>query len=133
MAPRRADATDTRIEPPNNLTKTQLQLFRYIVASHEPRHFARSDGPLLGRYCKNIDLANVASGHLERDGAVNDKGKVSPWLVVAEKADRALAALATKLRLCPSTRIGPRDAHQRANNRPLSYYEEQALLKREDA
>jgi phage terminase small subunit len=128
VAPRRADGTTTRLEPPRNLTKTEAELFRYIVSSLEPRHFARSDTPLLGRYCKNLVLADTASEHLERDGAVTDKGKVSPWVTVAEKADRALAHLATKLRLCPSARIGPRDAQRRAdNNRPLDYYERMEL------
>jgi len=132
--PIRADGSSTRIEPPRNLTKTEATLFNEIVRSLEPKHFAKSDAPLLSRYCKNLVQADIASGHLDREGAVDANGKLNSWLRVQEKLDRTIVALASKLRLCPSARIGPRDAHRRATNaRELSYYERMELGKNADA
>lgn len=115
----------TRLSPPTNLTKIEVELFRNIIRAIDPKHFVPSDAPLLGRYCKNLALANTASGHIEREGAVNtETGKISPWVSVAEKADRAVATLSAKLRLAPSSRFDQATAHRRTNINQPSYYDE---------
>jgi len=119
-------STATRLEPPRNLTKTERELFVHIVNAIDPKHFARSDAPLLGRYVKNLCLADIASGHLEKEGAVDSEtGKANPWMAISEKADRAIGALATRLRLCPSARFDQATAHRRSQQvKQISAYDQ---------
>jgi hypothetical protein len=49
-------------------------------------------------------LAGRAAAALEREGAVIG-GRPNPWLVVAEKCDRALVALSMRLRISPQARL----------------------------
>jgi phage terminase small subunit len=127
-----ANGATIHIAPPNNLNKTEQDLFKQIVRSLEPKHFATSDAPLLARYVKNLILADVVGKNLEREGLVTDAGKPSPWLRVQEKLDHTIVTLSSKLRLCPQSRIGPRDAHRRAANaQPMSFYEQMRMDQRE--
>jgi hypothetical protein len=57
----------------------------------QPEHFRPADGILLARYVESAALAETAAHEL-RKGAVID-GKASPWLVIQEKAIRAMTAL----------------------------------------
>jgi phage terminase small subunit len=117
------DAGATRLSPPSNLNKHEQEVFKQIVASVPARHFAQSDLVLLTRYVKNISLAANAADHLQREGAVDANGKLSPWLRAAEKLDRTIIALASKLRLCPSARYDARAAQRNAREPPPSYYD----------
>jgi phage terminase small subunit len=74
-----------------------------IVAACADKHFERSDSPLLVRYCQNVVLGRLAAAALASEGAVIG-GRASPWLVVAEKCDRALVALSMRLRISPQAR-----------------------------
>jgi hypothetical protein len=58
-------------------------------------------------FCEATALADRAAAELAANGAVVG-GKVSAWVQVQEKAIRAQAGLALRLRLCPSARTDPK-------------------------
>src|SRR5262245_39476596 len=120
---RAINGTPTRIEPPKNLTKAERALFHKLVLSVQPKHFAPSDAPLLSRYCKALIRNDEVDTILERQGLVGDDGKPSQWLRVQEKLDHTITSLATKLRLTPSSRMGPRDAGRTTRAREPDAYE----------
>jgi hypothetical protein len=91
-----------RLEPPSFLPKAERSVFLDLVNSADPDHFRASDLPLLCRYVESIVLADRAARELRR-GAVKE-GKVSAWIVVQEKALRAMIALSMRLRLAPQSR-----------------------------
>ena len=80
------------------------EAFLRIVESVDTTHFAAADAPLIERYAEAVLQAERAAAELEASGAVVN-GKVSPWLIVQEKAHRAAVALAGKLRLSPVSRM----------------------------
>lgn len=93
------------LEPRKGLAPPLRKLFAQIVAEVQARHFVPSDRALLERYCEAIALAETAQAHIEREGAVTEEGRISPWVTVQEKAHRSAVALSGKLRLCPSARL----------------------------
>jgi phage terminase small subunit len=93
-----------RIRPPAQLGEAECDIWRDIVLACDAKHFQASDAPLLVRYCQNVVLAGQAAAALTSEGPVV-AGRVNPWLVVAEKADRALVALSMRLRISPQARL----------------------------
>jgi phage terminase small subunit len=93
-----------RLEPPSFLPKAERSVFLDLVNSADLDHFRASDLPLLCRYAEAVVLAEQAAKHLRR-GVVSQEGKVSAWIVVQEKAVRAMVALSMRLRLSPQSRI----------------------------
>ena len=81
-----------------------MEVWRQIVLACDQKHFQASDAPLLARYCQNVVLARSAAAALATEGPVIG-GRPSPWLVVAEKCDRALVALSMRLRISPQARM----------------------------
>ena len=107
----------TRLRPPPELGEAEREIWVSIVAACGAKHFERSDNPLLVRYCQNVVLARQAAAALTREGAIIG-GRPSPWLIVAEKCDRALVALAMRLRLSPQAR---REAPKAKGQLPSPY------------
>jgi P27 family predicted phage terminase small subunit len=93
-----------RLRPPPDLGKDEQEVWRKIVLTCDAEHFQQSDAPLLVRYCANVVLARRAAEALTTEGAVIG-GRPNPWLVVAEKCDRALVALSMRLRISPQARL----------------------------
>ena len=91
-----------RLRPPPTLSEPERTAFVEIVGSCDPKHFVRSDLPLLCRYAEASVLAELAAHEL-RQGAVIG-GRPSPWIAVQEKAVRAMVALSMRLRLSPQAR-----------------------------
>lgn len=116
-----------RLSPPPELAGKARDVFLDTVASLKPGHFQPSDRPLLVEFCRAAALAGEADKALAAEGAVveTERGsKVNPWIVVQEKAQRAMAALALRLRLSPQGRsptIPTRPAPQ------VSYFERMEL------
>jgi phage terminase small subunit len=114
------------------LTGKAAKTFINIVAACKPTHFQPQDEALLVEYARAVALADEAAGELRINGAVviGSRGpQVSPWIVVQEKALKAMATLALRLRISPQARsqiVAGRP------QRPLSYYEQQALLEGQD-
>jgi hypothetical protein len=81
-----------RLRPPPTLSEAERTAFVEIVNSCDPKHFVRSDLPLLCRYAEASVLAERAAHEL-RQGAVIG-GRPSPWIAVQEKSVRAMVRTA---------------------------------------
>jgi hypothetical protein len=109
----------TRLRPPADLGEEEREIWHEIVASCRSDHFQKCDGPLLIRYVENVVLARRAAAALTREGPVV-AGRTNPWLVVAEKCDRALVALSMRLRISPQARMR-REGTPRKGPGPSTY------------
>ncbi len=117
----RVDGRPSRLLAPPSLKRPARAVFEQIVAASQPEHFLQSDLPLLVRYCEAVVLAAQASHNLAREPVQG--AKINPWLIVLEKADRALATLALRLRICPQSRQDPRTTARQAKGPVASIYE----------
>ncbi len=94
-----------RLKPPEGLTESEAKLFRDLVAKAAPDHFVETDVPLIVAYAQAILLARWAFKAMgEQDIAFQT------W----QQAARTMAALATKLRLCPHSRSDPKTVGRRS-------------------
>ena len=94
-----------RLDPPATLTKPQAAIFRQVCRSVASDHFQRCDLTLIGEFARAADLANQAAAALAEHGPVTPDNKLSPWVTTQEKAQRALVAIAARLRLSPQHRL----------------------------
>jgi P27 family predicted phage terminase small subunit len=99
----RVDAGGSRLRPPSELGEEERAVWMSIVGACAEKHFERSDAPLLARYCESVVLARRAAAALMSEGPVI-AGRTSPWLVVQEKAVRAMVSLSMRLRVSPQAR-----------------------------
>jgi hypothetical protein len=98
--------TARTIEPPADLKDKEAAIFRDVVASCSPRHFCASDIPMLVSFATATVLTrHYASLIGEQPNALKD------W----EVACRMQTSLATKLRLTPQTRYGPKASSTLSN------------------
>lgn len=98
------DVAHRRLAAPAYLDGPARGVFLDIVSTVAGDHFAPCDLPLLEQYAIAAAQAREAAEVLGREGAVVD-GKASPWIVVQEKAQRAMVALAMRLRISPQARF----------------------------
>ena len=103
---KRIDIGTQRPEPPTDLPAPAADLWRNIVDALPAGNFAAGDLPLLHAYCIATEQKAQADAVTARDGLVID-GKANPALKLSIQLAGALAALAGKLRLCPSSRTRP--------------------------
>jgi hypothetical protein len=54
-----------RIHPAPDLTAEELRIFRDVVGSCAPSHFAESDKPLVTMYCTAVHLSGLYATHDE--------------------------------------------------------------------
>lgn len=98
-----------RASAPKRLPKIARLVWKQIVESLPADHFKSSDLPLLEKYCMAEHVYWTAIGHvLSGDVAiVTEKGYALPdvYLTVANKQIQIQATLATKLRICPNSRV----------------------------
>jgi phage terminase small subunit len=85
------------LKPPPSLSEPAQTVFNGIVGSCEVDHFQPADAYLLAQYAEAIVLAERASAELH-------KGADAKWLLIWEKATRAMTALSMRLRLSPQAR-----------------------------
>jgi phage terminase small subunit len=104
VVPLAPKSTPGRLRPPEHLPETERELFSELVASCASDHFVASDLPLLTEYCVAVVLARQAAAELQAAGAVVNN-RPSAWIVVQEKAVRAMVALSQRLRLAPLSRL----------------------------
>jgi phage terminase small subunit len=92
-----------RLRPPPDLTAEEKAAFSAIVSSIDADHFLPSDLPLVASYAVAICQEKEAINHLKDEGYVVGN-RPSPWIVVQEKAHRAMMMLTLRLRLSPQGR-----------------------------
>jgi hypothetical protein len=106
------DGQPTQLHPPPSLSEIERTIFNAVIKSCDPKHFRASDLPLLVRYVESCALGDHAAEQLRTNGAVVG-GKPSPWIIVQEKAVRAMVALSLRLRLSPQSRLDPKTVARR--------------------
>ena len=99
LVPLSVDGRPPRLTTPPGLRTDEQTLFNELVGACDPRHFVKSDIPLLISYVQSTLLSRDAAAKLE-----NDPRLVAVW----EKATRMQATLATRLRLAPQARTDPK-------------------------
>jgi phage terminase small subunit len=103
-----------RLQPPPHLGSDEAKIFREIVTSCDPRHFAPSDVYLLAAYCDAVVISRRAAAALRED-----QGAAAVW----ERSVRVLATLATRLRLAPQARNDPKTTGRLARGWQPSAYD----------
>jgi phage terminase small subunit len=88
---------------PAGLSAEEERVLQQLLTSVDAGHFTPSDMPLLVAYCQAVAQHDRAVQAIRCEGDVVD-GKASPWVVVLEKAQRAMVALSMRLRLSPQAR-----------------------------
>ena len=76
MHPLQATGIATRLSPPATLTTDELSLFTDVVNSVEPRHFTRSDLPLIVSFCQ---VTAACRAHAAKATADPCKDTISAW------------------------------------------------------
>jgi hypothetical protein len=89
-------------------------MFIEIVASCPESHFVSSDRALLATYAMALTIAQRAARDVHKSPAA-----LATW----EKSSRLLAQLASKLRLCPSSRADPKVVARHSGDFRPSYYD----------
>jgi hypothetical protein len=85
-----------RAKPPHDLTDEEIVEWVRVVDAEPADHFTPSTLPLLTQYCRHIVSARQAREWRERAENIADLDKC---LAMQDRESRALAMLATKMRL----------------------------------
>jgi hypothetical protein len=113
--------TPDRLQPPADLGPDERRIFGDLVASCSPTHFRPSDTVLLSAYVRAVLLEQRSAAEL----AAGDDKAVVRW----NAATKAMVSLSMRLRLSPQSRQPNNPSRPGAKTeRPLSYYERQALM-----
>lgn len=102
-----------RIEAPADLTAEQAEVWRGIVNSHPADWFNPGSAPVLVALCRHVVAARRVAGWLARiedDKAGFLEERWLRFLARQEAESKAVAALATRLRLTPQSRYTPHGA-----------------------
>jgi phage terminase small subunit len=118
LAIRAVDGGPSRMKPPASLSQPERKVFVDLVATTDAEHFQASDLPLLASYSRAVAMDEMAARELQEHGAVIN-GRPSPWIIIQEKAQRSVVALAMRLRLSPQSR----KQYATAPAKPMSYYQ----------
>lgn len=103
-----------RLAPHGSLTEMQRGLWAEIVGSLPADFFRPGDVPLLAAYCKAWSFYLLASAEIEANGVTleDERGKryANPAQSMVVTQASAMAQMATKLRLAPSSRYTEKSA-----------------------
>jgi P27 family predicted phage terminase small subunit len=106
-----------RMPPHHSLTEQQAPLWVEIVDSLPADFFRPGDTPLLAAYCKAWSFYLRASAEIEANGVTleDERGKryANPASQMVVTQASAMAQMATKLRLAPSSRYSEKSASTR--------------------
>lgn len=91
------------LKAPEGLTKPAAELWEGIVRSLPTDYFRPGDQPLLQAYCTAYDRKNQIDALIAQEGILIN-GESHSALKTSREEATLLATLATKLRLCQSSR-----------------------------
>lgn len=101
-------ATSARLAAPDDLSPGEREQWLAIVDSLPADFFRPSDAHLLRSYCIAGAFYMAAAAEMKRDGIVivNERGNrmAHPASAILTSQASAMAQMAVKLRLCPSSR-----------------------------
>jgi hypothetical protein len=108
--------------PPKELTPSQAETWRSIVAGLPPEWFEKVP-ELLVAYCRHVETANVIAREIDafdKSALTTATGiqRFNRLLSMGARESAVIAHLATKLRLTPQSRYTPHGAAAAANRTP---------------
>src|SRR5262249_23008325 len=109
-------AHQRQVQPSARLPAPERDLFNKVVQSMPPGFFQKSDRPLLESYVQATLAARCYVATFRDEPYDAEVQKL--WL----QAVRLQTLLATKLRLTPRSRIGPKTTGRRLANPPVQTY-----------
>lgn len=102
-------APGQRVAPPDGLEPETREQWLAIVNSLPADYFRPADVSLLAVYCKAAAMHKAAADHVAADGMLleDSKGRMyaHPAVQIMQSTACTLAQIATKLRLCPQSRM----------------------------
>jgi len=104
------------VQAPSNLPQAERDLFNKVVQSMPVGFFQNSDCPLLESFVQATLSADCYVATLHNDPFNEEVQKL--W----DRAVRLQIALATKLRLTPHSRIGPKTPARQQANPPIQTF-----------
>ncbi len=105
-------ATARRPDPPDDLTDEMAEVWRAIANTKPGDWFDAGSRPVLTQLCRHVVAARRAAQLIAQEEA-NDDFDAACWaklLRIQERQTALVMAAATKLRLTPQSRYGPRAA-----------------------
>lgn len=106
-------AVTRRPAPPVDLSPEGAELWQAIVNANPADLFTPGSAPLLVQLCRHVIAARRVAGWLARIEASEEALDEALWFKLLDRQDReskAIAALATRLRLTPQSRYTPHGA-----------------------
>jgi phage terminase small subunit len=105
-----------RPDPPEGLSKAGAAIWRAVIGDLPGGWVTPANEAMLTAYCWHIDTGRRLSSMIDAlDFAVTDIRQLGRLLEMRARETAASASMATKLRLTPQSRIGPRTAARRAD------------------
>src|SRR6516165_4962243 len=84
-----------RLQPPAHLGPAATKVFRDLVARVPAGQFKPSDLSLVCRWAEWTAVADRAAAEIATGELVDEHGRPSPWIAIAERASKQLVALRT--------------------------------------
>ena len=119
-----------RLQPPAHLGPAATRVFRDLVARVPAGQFKPSDLSLVCRWAEWTAVADRAAAEIATGELVDEHGRPSPWIAIAERASKQLVALSLRLRLGPQSRASKAPKTEAPGQQ--SYYERMAAEGNED-
>jgi len=88
----------SRLQPPSGLSTRERQLFREVVGSVKPEHFAAEDSPMIALYARALAQTEMAAREITSGS--NDRF----WIELQTSALKTVNTMAVRLRLGPLSR-----------------------------
>jgi len=106
-----------RLSVPAHLDETEAAEWRAIVDSLPADYFRPGDVPLLAEFCIASAASKWCNTTLKAEGFVIDDGRrqwAHPAVAIQQMQRAAMAQMAVKLRLCPSSRYTEKSAQTKS-------------------
>lgn len=109
--------TIERQRPRYDLTDEEVEIWAAVVSTEPADWFSRSNTPLLAQYCRHVIHARRVAELIERATGDPDLlvGDYDRLLKMQERESRAIASLATKMRVSQQA-----TTNHRGNKRPAA-------------
>lgn len=108
-----------RLQPPAHLDEAEAVEWRAIVDSLPADFFRPGDIPLLSEFVIASAMAKWAKTIIKAEGAIVDDGRrqwAHPAVTIQQMQRTAMAHMAVKLRLCPSSRYTEKSAQTKTKS-----------------
>jgi hypothetical protein len=99
-----------RLDPPDDLTATEAELWRAVVSEKPVDWFGSDNAPLLKEYVRAVAMCDLLSAQIAAALAGGETGEIKALLNMRDKESKRVASIATKLRLTQQSRYTPKSA-----------------------